>query len=79
MRHLVDAIPSSPSPDTARSAAVLPPEMGALVASVFHEDPGQAVYLGSFAVVRWCGRKPYVVLYRPEGSGVTPSTSAEPP
>jgi len=79
LRHLVDALPSSPSPDTTRSAAVFPPEMGALVASVFHEVSSQAAYLGSSAVVRWCCRRSLVALYRPEGSSVTPSTSAEPP
>ena len=57
--HLsVDALPNPSSPDTMRSAAVFPLEMGALVASVFHDVSSQAAYLGSFAVVRRCCRKP---------------------
>ena len=75
----MDALPHSPSPNTTRSAAVFPPEFGSLVASSFHTVSSLVTYLGSFAVVHWCCRKPYVTLYRPKSSGVTPSTSVEPP
>jgi len=62
-----------------RSAAVFPPEFGPLVVSSFHTVSSLATYLESFTIVHWCCRKPYVTLYRPESSGVSPSTSAEPP
>jgi len=37
---------------------VFPPELGSLVASSVHTVSSQVTYLGSFAVVRWCCRKP---------------------